>query len=113
MLPTVRIGTSHLIERDVRGGKILERLLLCLRATSLLLRATLAPLEMHARCQCEMVETKRRGVPNGAANSVKLTETEDTVDSLAVFLLCDHSLKLPSFELLQCGSVQSGGSTYF
>jgi hypothetical protein len=36
MLPIVRIGTSHLIQRDVRGGEILERLLLCLRATSLL-----------------------------------------------------------------------------
>ena len=52
MLPTVRIGTSHLIELDVRGGEILGRLLLCLRATSLRLRATLSPLEMHARCQC-------------------------------------------------------------
>jgi hypothetical protein len=41
MLPTVRIGTAHLIERDVRGWEILERLFLCLRATSLLLRATL------------------------------------------------------------------------
>ena len=68
----------------MRGGKILERLLLCLRATSLLLRATLTPLEMHAECQREMVEKKRRGVPNGAANSVKLTETANTVDSLAV-----------------------------
>jgi len=84
----VRIGTSHLIERDVRGGKILERLLLCLRATSLRLRATLTPLEMHARCQCEMVEKKRGGVPNGAANSVKLTETANTVDSLAVQVEC-------------------------
>ena len=52
MLPTVRIGTSHLIELDVRGGEILGRLLLCLRATSLQLRATLTPLEMHAKCQC-------------------------------------------------------------
>jgi hypothetical protein len=84
----VRIGTSHLIERDVRGGEILERLLLCLRATSLLLRATLTPLEVHARCQREMLETKRRGVPNGAANSVKLTETANTVDSLAVQVEC-------------------------
>jgi hypothetical protein len=58
MLPTVRIGTSHLIERDVRGGDILERLLLCLRATSLPLRATLTPLATHARCQREMVEKK-------------------------------------------------------
>jgi hypothetical protein len=31
-----------------------------------------------------MVEKKRRGVPNGAANSVKHTETANTVDSLAV-----------------------------
>jgi hypothetical protein len=52
MLPAVRIGTSHPIERDVRDGEILERLLLCLRATSLQLRATLTPLEMHAKCQC-------------------------------------------------------------
>jgi hypothetical protein len=88
MLPTVRIGTSHLIERDVRGGVILECLLLCLRATSLPFRATLAPLEMHAKCQSEMVEKKRRGVPNGAANSVKLTETANTVDSLAVQVKC-------------------------
>jgi hypothetical protein len=88
MLPTVRIGTSHLIERDVRGGEILERLLLCLRANSLPLRATHTRLEMHARCQREMVEKKRRGVPNGAANSVKLTETANTVDSLAVQVEC-------------------------
>ena len=88
MLLTVRIGTSRLIELDVRGGEILGRLLLYLRATSLRLRATLTPLEMHARCQCEMVEKKRRGVPNGAANSVKLTETANTVDSLAVQVEC-------------------------
>jgi hypothetical protein len=43
---------------------------------------------MHAKCQREMVEKKRRGVPNGAANSVKLTETADTVDSLAVQVKC-------------------------
>jgi hypothetical protein len=28
-----------------------------------------------------MFEKKRRGVPNGAANSVKLTETANTVDT--------------------------------
>jgi hypothetical protein len=39
---------------------------------------------MHVKCQREMVEKKRRGVPNGAVNSVKLTETANTVDSLAV-----------------------------
>jgi UDP-N-acetylglucosamine transferase subunit ALG13 len=39
---------------------------------------------MHAKCQREMVEKKRRGVPNGAANSVKLTETANAVDSLVV-----------------------------
>ena len=33
-----------------------------------------------------MVEKKRRDVPSGAANSVKLTETANTVDSLAVQL---------------------------
>ena len=88
MQPTVRTGTSHLTERDVRGGEILERLLLCLRVTSLSLRATLTPLGMHAKCQREMVEKKRRGVPNGAANSVKLTETANTVDSLAVQVEC-------------------------
>jgi hypothetical protein len=43
---------------------------------------------MHAKCQCEMVEKKRRGVPNGAASSVKLTETANTVDSLAVQVEC-------------------------
>jgi hypothetical protein len=43
---------------------------------------------MHAKCQREMVEKKRRGVPNGAANSVKLTETANTVDSLAVQVEC-------------------------
>ena len=88
MLPTVRIGTSHLIERDARGGEILERLPLCTRATSLLLRATLTPLEMHVKRQREVVEKKRRGVPNGAANSVKLAETANTVDSLAVQVEC-------------------------
>jgi hypothetical protein len=88
MLPTVRIGTSHLIERDARGGEILERLPLCTRATSLLLRATLTPLEMHVKRQREVVEKKRRGVPNGAANSVKLAETANTVDSLTVQLEC-------------------------
>jgi len=31
-----------------------------------------------------MVEKKRRYVPNDAAKSVKLTETANTVDSLAV-----------------------------
>jgi hypothetical protein len=35
-----------------------------------------------------MVEKKRRGVPNGAASSVKLTETANTVDSLAVQVEC-------------------------
>jgi hypothetical protein len=45
MLLTVRIGISHLIERDVRGGEILEGLLLCLLVTSLPLRATLTPLD--------------------------------------------------------------------
>jgi hypothetical protein len=45
MLPTVLIGTPYLIERDVRGGEILERLLLCLLVTSLPLRATLTPFE--------------------------------------------------------------------
>jgi hypothetical protein len=83
MLPTVRIGTAHLI-----GGEILERLFLCLRATSLLLRATFTPLEVHAKCQSEMVEKKRKGVPNDAANSVKLTETANTVDSLALQIEC-------------------------
>jgi hypothetical protein len=43
---------------------------------------------MHAKCQREMVEKKRRGVPNGATNSVKLTETANTVDSLAVQVEC-------------------------
>jgi hypothetical protein len=88
ILPTVCLGTSHLIERDVRGGEILERLLLCLQATSLLLRATLTPLEMHVKCQREVVEKKRRGSANGAANSVKLTETANNVDSLAVQVEC-------------------------
>jgi hypothetical protein len=71
-----------------RWRRATDRLLLCLRATSLPLRATLTPLEMHAKCQCEMVEKKRRGVPNGAANSVKLTEPANTVDSLAVQVEC-------------------------
>ena len=84
MLPIVRFGTSHLIERDVRGGEILERLLLCLLVTSLPLRATLTPFEVHVNCQREMVEKKTRGVPNGAANTVKFAETANTVDSLAV-----------------------------
>ena len=35
-----------------------------------------------------MIEKTRRGVPNGAANSVKLTETANTVDSLAVQVEC-------------------------
>jgi hypothetical protein len=43
---------------------------------------------MHAKCQREMVEKKRRGVPNGAANSVKLTETANIVDSLTVQVEC-------------------------
>jgi hypothetical protein len=46
------------------------------------------PLGMHARCQREMVEKKRRGVLNGAANSVKLTETANAVDSLDVQVEC-------------------------
>ena len=43
---------------------------------------------MHARCQREIVEKKRKGVPNGAANSVKVTGTANTVDSLAVQVEC-------------------------
>jgi hypothetical protein len=43
---------------------------------------------MHAKYQREMVEKKRRGVPNRTANSVKLTETANTVDSLAVHVEC-------------------------
>jgi hypothetical protein len=43
---------------------------------------------MHAGCQRERVEKKRRGVPNGAANSVNLTETANTADSLAVQIKC-------------------------
>jgi hypothetical protein len=39
---------------------------------------------MHAKCQREMVEKKRKSLPKDAANSVKLTETANTVDSLAV-----------------------------
>jgi hypothetical protein len=35
-----------------------------------------------------MVEKKGRGLPNGGANSVKLTETANTVDSLAVQVEC-------------------------
>jgi hypothetical protein len=35
-----------------------------------------------------MVEKKRRGVLNGAANSVKLTETANAVDSLDVQVEC-------------------------
>jgi hypothetical protein len=39
-----------------------------------------------------MVEKKRRDVPNGAANSVELTETANTVDSRAVQVECgEHS----------------------
>jgi len=46
------------------------------------------PLDMHAKYQREMVEKKRRGVPNRTANSVKLTETANTVDSLALHVEC-------------------------
>jgi hypothetical protein len=35
-----------------------------------------------------MVEKKRRGVPNSAVNSVKLTETAITVDSFTVQVEC-------------------------
>jgi hypothetical protein len=39
---------------------------------------------MHVICHREMVEKKRRYVANDAAKSVKLAETANTVDSLAV-----------------------------
>jgi hypothetical protein len=35
-----------------------------------------------------MVEKKRRGVPNGAANSVKLAKTANTADSIGVQVEC-------------------------
>jgi hypothetical protein len=43
---------------------------------------------MHAKCQREMVEKERKSLPKDAANSVKLTETANTVDSLAVQVEC-------------------------
>jgi hypothetical protein len=54
-----------------------------------------------------MVEKKRKGVPNGAANSVKVTGTANTVDSLAVQVECLGASGEHSGLVAKCGYEQN------